>query len=58
MGRSDHQPFIMPWRGIGPRIADDAFIAPTASVIGDAEIEEFFDKLSAAAADFKVEEAG
>jgi carbonic anhydrase/acetyltransferase-like protein (isoleucine patch superfamily) len=38
MGRSDHRPFIMPWRGIGPRIADDAFIAPTASVIGDAEI--------------------
>ena len=31
-------PFIMPWRGTRPRIADDAFIAPTAAVIGDAEI--------------------
>ena len=31
-------PFILPWQGIMPRIAADAFIAPNATVIGDVEI--------------------
>ena len=30
--------FVLPYGGIVPTIADDAFIAPTASVIGDVEI--------------------
>lgn len=30
--------FILPYRGIVPTIADDVFLAPTASVIGDVEI--------------------
>ena len=29
---------ILPYRGIWPKIADDAFIAPTAAVIGDVEV--------------------
>lgn len=29
---------IVPYRGIVPRIASDAFIAPTAAVVGDVEI--------------------
>ncbi|MCW9034848.1 MAG: gamma carbonic anhydrase family protein [Rhodospirillales bacterium] len=29
---------IMPWRGKTPKIADDAFIAPNAAIIGDVEI--------------------
>ena len=31
---------IMPWRGVWPRIADSAFIAPTAAIIGDVRIAE------------------
>lgn len=31
-------PLILPWRGKWPKIAPDAFIAPTATVIGDVEI--------------------
>jgi len=31
-------PLILPWKGIMPRIAADAFIAPNATVIGDVEI--------------------
>ncbi len=31
-------PIILPWRGISPKIAGDAFIAPGAVVIGDVEI--------------------
>ncbi len=31
-------PLIMPWNGIMPTIADDAFIAPTAVIIGDVVI--------------------
>ncbi len=30
--------FVLPYRGVFPTIAGDAFIAPTASVIGDVEI--------------------
>jgi len=30
--------FILPFRGVWPRIAEDAFIAPGASIIGDVEI--------------------
>jgi carbonic anhydrase/acetyltransferase-like protein (isoleucine patch superfamily) len=29
---------ILPWKGVTPRIAADAFIAPTATLIGDVEI--------------------
>ncbi len=29
---------ILPYRGVSPRIAEDAFVAPTATVIGDVEI--------------------
>lgn len=32
------KPVILPWKGIWPRIAADAFIAPNATVIGDVEI--------------------
>jgi carbonic anhydrase/acetyltransferase-like protein (isoleucine patch superfamily) len=31
-------PLILPFRGITPRIAADAFIAPNATIIGDVEI--------------------
>ncbi|MGE4064517.1 MAG: gamma carbonic anhydrase family protein [Rhodospirillaceae bacterium] len=31
-------PIILPWRGVSPKIASDAFIAPGAVVIGDVEI--------------------
>lgn len=31
-------PLILPWRGKWPKIAPDAFIAPTATIIGDVEI--------------------
>lgn len=31
-------PLIIPWKGKTPKIADDAFIAPTAVIIGDVEI--------------------
>src|SRR5882724_8253677 len=31
-------PLIMPWKGIMPKIAEDAFIAPTAVIIGDVVI--------------------
>ena len=31
-------PLIVPWKGIMPRIADDAFIAPNATIIGDVVI--------------------
>lgn len=33
-------PIILPFKGISPRIAEDVFIAPSASVIGDVEIGE------------------
>ena len=32
-------PIILPWRGISPTIASDAFIAPNAVIIGDVVIE-------------------
>ncbi len=32
------RPCILPWNGVHPTIADDAFIAPNATVIGDTEI--------------------
>jgi gamma-carbonic anhydrase len=32
-------PIILPWRGISPTIATDAFIAPNAVIIGDVVIE-------------------
>lgn len=32
--------FILPFKGISPKIHDSAFIAPSASVIGDVEIGE------------------
>lgn len=31
-------PLILPWKGVIPRIAPDAFVAPNATVIGDVEI--------------------
>ncbi len=31
-------PLIIPWKGVSPRIAADAFIAPNAVIIGDVEI--------------------
>ncbi|SIS74942.1 gamma carbonic anhydrase family protein [Insolitispirillum peregrinum] len=31
-------PIILPWRGVEPAIADTAFVAPGAAVIGDVEI--------------------
>jgi gamma-carbonic anhydrase len=31
-------PLIIPWKGKTPKIADDAFIAPNAVIIGDVEI--------------------
>ncbi len=31
---------ILPYRGVSPRIAKSAFIAPTATIIGDVEIGE------------------
>jgi carbonic anhydrase/acetyltransferase-like protein (isoleucine patch superfamily) len=31
-------PIIMPWKGVTPKIAGDAFIAPGAVIIGDVEI--------------------
>jgi carbonic anhydrase/acetyltransferase-like protein (isoleucine patch superfamily) len=31
-------PLILPWRGVTPTIAADAFIAPNATVIGDVQI--------------------
>lgn len=33
-----HHPIILPYRGIMPKIASDAFIAPGAVIIGDVEI--------------------
>ena len=33
-----HEPIILPHRGVRPKIADDAFVAPGAVVIGDVEI--------------------
>ena len=33
-----HQPCILPWNGVHPTIAEDVFIAPNATVIGDTEI--------------------
>ncbi len=33
-----HEPVILPYRGVRPKIADDAFIAPGAVVIGDVEV--------------------
>lgn len=32
------KPIILPYKGIMPKIADDAFIAPNAVIIGDVEI--------------------
>jgi len=32
-------PIILPWRGVSPIIASDAFIAPNAVIIGDVVIE-------------------
>jgi carbonic anhydrase/acetyltransferase-like protein (isoleucine patch superfamily) len=32
------KPLILPWKGVMPRIAADAFIAPNAVLIGDIEI--------------------
>ncbi len=32
--------FILPYKGVSPQIHDDAFIAPTASIIGDVKIGE------------------
>lgn len=32
------KPLILPYKGIMPKIADDAFIAPNAVIIGDVEI--------------------
>ncbi len=31
-------PLIVPWKGVTPKIADDAFIAPNATIIGDVVI--------------------
>lgn len=31
-------PLIIPWKGVAPRIAADAFIAPNAVIVGDVEI--------------------
>jgi carbonic anhydrase/acetyltransferase-like protein (isoleucine patch superfamily) len=31
-------PIILPWKGVMPKIASDAFIAPNAVIIGDVEI--------------------
>ena len=31
-------PLVMPWKGVMPQIADDAFIAPNATIIGDVVI--------------------
>jgi carbonic anhydrase/acetyltransferase-like protein (isoleucine patch superfamily) len=28
----------MPWKGVSPKISDDAFIAPNATIIGDVEV--------------------
>ena len=33
-----HEPVILPYRGVRPKIAGDAFVAPGAVVIGDVEI--------------------
>ena len=33
-----HEPIILPYRGVWPKIAGDAFIAPGSVVIGDVEI--------------------
>ncbi|SOD97891.1 gamma carbonic anhydrase family protein [Caenispirillum bisanense] len=32
------QPLVLPWQGVWPKIADTAFVAPNATVIGDVEI--------------------
>lgn len=34
------KPLILPYQGVDPKIADTAFIAPTASIIGDVTIGE------------------
>ncbi len=34
------QPLILPWRGTRPRVAESAFVAPGATVVGDVEIGE------------------
>ena len=31
-------PLILPYKGVSPRISDKAFIAPSASIVGDVEI--------------------
>ena len=31
-------PLIIPWKGVTPKISDDAFIAPNATIIGDVVI--------------------
>lgn len=37
-GPSAPQPLILPWDGVTPRVAEDAFIAPGVTLIGDVEI--------------------
>lgn len=32
------QPIILPWNGVSPTIADDVFVAPNATIVGDVEI--------------------
>ena len=32
-----HEPIILPYKGIYPKIADDAWVAPGAVIIGDVE---------------------
>lgn len=34
----EQSPIILPWKGVSPSIADDAFIAPNATIIGDTQI--------------------
>jgi len=34
-----HRPIVLPWRGVVPTVAADAFVAPGATVIGDVVIE-------------------
>jgi len=39
MSDTRRSPIILPWKDVHPVIAEDAFIAPNATVIGDTQIE-------------------
>lgn len=39
MSSAQISPIILPWKGVHPVMAQDAFVAPNATIIGDTQIE-------------------